>query len=222
MGNARRDPGQPFALGRSGGGLQSLVGPGGHPQAIPWYYHTSLRLYAGDQPGYRHACQEMINRFGTTTDPFVASLVAHACSLGNDSSVDLNHVIDLAGLAAHGKPRDGWSMYTLGAALRRAGRFNEAVSRLDQAARVEPSWTGTPLIAALRLLTERALATHQGNDPHSGPVISKNRVSDLDSNKLRKEIRRTNGAWQYQVEALLLGRELDAENGIGKSRDSAP
>jgi eukaryotic-like serine/threonine-protein kinase len=192
---------------------------GGDPLAIPWYYHAALRLYAGDQPGYRRACRAMIERFGTTTDPFVASLVAHASSLGTDPGVSLDRVIDLAARAASANPRDGWSIYTLGAALRRAGRLDEGMSKLDLAARVDSAWTGTPLIAAVRLLTKRAILIEPGHDARSGPDITHEPVSDLDSNKLRKAIRKTNGAWQYQIEAVLLGRELDADSGPRKSED---
>ena len=46
-------------------------------------------------------------------------------------------------------------------------------------------------------------------------------MSDLDSITLQKEIRRTNGAWQYQVEALLLGRELDAGRTLARNEDSS-
>jgi tetratricopeptide (TPR) repeat protein len=192
---------------------------GGDPGPIPRYYHALLRLYAGDRPGYRDACQAMMDRFGTTTDPFVASLAAHACSLGTDSGVDLDRVIDLAGRAARRKPNDGWSIYTLGAALRRAGRLNEAISTFDQAARVDPAWTGTPLIAALRLLTERARLIQPGHEAQSRVGVAHPPMSDLDSNALQKAIRKTNGAWQYQVEALLVGRELDAGSSPTKSED---
>ena len=97
-----------------------------------------------------------MDRFGTTTDPFVASLAAHACSLGTDRRGRLRprHRTGRAG-----RPRQTTRRLVdlyLGAALRRAGRLDEAISKLDQAARVDPSWSGTPLIAAVRLLTERA------------------------------------------------------------------
>ena len=32
----------------------------------------------------------------------------------------------------------------------------------------------------------------------------------MNSSKLREEIRKSKAAWQHQVEAVLLGRELDA------------
>ena len=77
---------------------------GGDPAAIPWYYHAALRLYARDQPGYLRACQTMVEHFGTTTDAFVASLVAHACSLGTDPGVPLDRVIEIAEVAAPRQP----------------------------------------------------------------------------------------------------------------------
>ncbi len=94
--------------------------------------------------------------------------------------------------------------------LRGAGRLDEAVAKLDLAARVDPGWPGTPLIAAVRELTERARLVPPGNAPTSARAMIKPSKSDLDSGKLQNEIRKTNAAWQYELEALLLGRELDA------------
>ena len=130
---------------------------GGDPGAIPWYYHAMLRLYKGDHPGYRRTCQAMMDRFGTTTDPFVASLVAHACSLGPDSGVDLEPRHQ-PGRPVRPRQTTRWlvDLYPgSGPAPRWA--WDEAISKLDQAARVDPSWTGVPLIAAVRFLTKRAL-----------------------------------------------------------------
>ena len=137
---------------------------GGNALAIPWYFHTLLRLYVGDQPGYRRACESMIERFGTTADGFTATLVAHGCSLGSDPGVSRDRVVDLAKRGARANPRSGLSLYTHGAALRRAGRLDEAMAAFDQAARVDPGWNGTPLIAAQRALTERALLSRPERD----------------------------------------------------------
>jgi WD40 repeat protein/tRNA A-37 threonylcarbamoyl transferase component Bud32 len=183
---------------------------GGEPVAVAWYFHAALRLYASDEPGYRRACQAMLQRFGATRDPFVSSLVAHAATLGPDSGVDAARVVELAEQAARANPRDGWSLYTLGAALRRAGRLDEAVAKLDLAARVSPVWNGIPLVAAVRELTELARLVQPGHDPKFRRPINDKKSSGMDSIKLEKEIRKTNAAWQYQLEAHLLGRELDA------------
>ena len=144
----RRDSGHTLLLGRSGSRVRSLVGVGEDSTAIPWYFHAALRLYSGDKPGYRRACHAMLERFGKTRDPFVASLAAHACSLGVDSGVDASRIVELAEQASRDKPQDCWSLYTLAAALRRAGRLDTALARLEQAVRVNPEWTCTPLIAS--------------------------------------------------------------------------
>ena len=183
---------------------------GGVSNAIPWYFHAALRLYAGDQPGYRRACQTMFERFGKTSDRFVASLIAHACSLGADSGVDATRVVELAEQASRANPRDSWSLYTHAAALRRAGRLDEALAKLEQAVRVNPEWNCAPLIAAVRALTDRDLRVQTGDASNSRRTPLDRSSSAIDASKLRDEIRKTKAAWQYQVEAVLLGRELDA------------
>ena len=68
---ARRDP---WATSIAGAKRRNLTITGrqlgGDAGPIPWYYHAALRLYANDEPGYRHACQTMMERFGSTTDAF--------------------------------------------------------------------------------------------------------------------------------------------------------
>ena len=183
---------------------------GGDSNAIPWYFHAALRLYSGDKPGYRRACHAMLERFGKTRDPFVASLAAHACSLGVDSGVDASRIVELAEQASRHKPQDCWSLYTLAAALRRAGRLDTALARLEQAVRVNPEWTCTPLIAAVRELSDRALRVRTGDEGKSRRTQVDQSSSEMNSSKLREEIRKSKAAWQHQVEAVLLGRELDA------------
>jgi len=183
---------------------------GGDPVAIPWYFHAALRVYANDQAGYRQACKTMWERFGETGDPFVASLVAHACTLGREPGVAADRVVALARRAAGANPRDGWTIFTLGAALRRAGRLAAAVAKLDEATRVDPHWIGAPLVGALRELTERALAGHPGQNLESGAPSTRTKSSRPNSTGLQAEINKTKAAWHYQLEASLLGRELDA------------
>jgi eukaryotic-like serine/threonine-protein kinase len=171
---------------------------GGDPVAVPWYFHALLRVYAKDQPGYRQACATMWESFSKTTDPFIAALVAHACSLGPDCGVASERVIALAEQAARAKPRDGWALFTVGAALRRAERFDEAITKFDEAMTASTRETFIPLIAAMRQLTKRSFP------------------SNLSSTSLASQMKKNNAAWQYEVEAILLGRELDA----GESKTS--
>ena len=102
---------------------------------------TSMRFSActsTTSPAIARPAQTMWERFGKTSDPFIAALVAHASSLAPDCGVDAERVIALAEQAARAKPRDGWSLFTLGAALRRAGRFDQAITKFDQAASESP------------------------------------------------------------------------------------
>ena len=140
-------------------------------RSIPWYFHAALRLYAGDQPGYRRACQTMLERFANDQRSVSPSLVAHAATLGARLRRRPGRVVKLAEQAARTNPRDSWVVYTVGAALRRAGRLDEAVTRLDQAAHVNPDWPGTPLIAAMRELCERARLLRAGQDPQKARAI---------------------------------------------------
>ena len=190
---------------------------GGDQQPIPWYLHALLRLYSGDLPGYRRACQTMLERFATASDPFHRSLVAHAATLSPDSGVDPGRATQLAEQAARTNMRDIWMVYTVGVALRRAGRVDEAVTWLDQASGINPDWPPAPLVAAVRELCERASVPQAGRAPNPGATTVNSRTSHFDGKKLQSEIRKTNAAWQFQIEAWLLGRELDAIS-AGKRR----
>ena len=178
--------------------FERWAGLGGDQQAIPWYLHAALRLYAGDLPGYRRACETMLERFATASDPFHRSLSCStqrrsSCS-SPDSGIEPGRAVLLAEQAARTNMQDVWLVYTVGAALRRAGRVDEAVTWLDQASGIRPDWPPAPVIAAVRELCERANVPQAGRAPNSGaPSVNKGR-SHLDAKKLQSEIRKTNAA----------------------------
>jgi tetratricopeptide (TPR) repeat protein len=190
---------------------------GGESMAIPWYFHAALRLYANDEPGYERACKAMMQRFALNRDPFVKSLVAHACTLGKDSGERADRVVALAEATARARPRDAWVTFTLATALRRAGRPEAALAKLEKAARVNPEWTGVPLIAALRELIQRASRARKEGDPGAGHLVASQRSSELVSINVQKELRKRKAPWQFELEGSLLGRELDA----GRSASAA-
>jgi WD40 repeat protein/tetratricopeptide (TPR) repeat protein/tRNA A-37 threonylcarbamoyl transferase component Bud32 len=182
---------------------------GGDPLPVPLYFHALLRLYANDPPGYRRACMTMWERFRTTSDPFAAALLAHACSLAPDCGVNPDRVLEFAQKATRDKPKDSWTLFTLASALRRANQPELALAKLEEAMKVDPNWPGTPLIAALRELTTQALTAHSGIQTHPDGRPQGNLESPMSSSQLQARIKKLNAAWQYQVEANLLGRELD-------------
>jgi hypothetical protein len=93
--------------------------------------------------------------------------------------------------------------------LRRAGRPVEALTKLEETARVRPEWNGAPLVSALREIIRRATRGGKRCGPDSGHMVVKEGSSDLDSSKIQKELRQRNAAWQFKLEGYLLGRELD-------------
>ena len=86
LGNARRDPREPLRAGTKRRRPTIVGRPSG---AIPARFPGIItRPFASMRAISRDIvvpARTMVEHFGTTTDPFVASLVAHACSLGTDS-----------------------------------------------------------------------------------------------------------------------------------------
>ena len=98
------------------------------------YLHALLLLALGDQAGLRRACSDSLSRYGNTTDPFDANNIAWSCLLGPDAVADREAPVRLAERAVSGAPETMKPrfLYTLGAALCRAGRFEEAIRRLEE------------------------------------------------------------------------------------------
>jgi tetratricopeptide (TPR) repeat protein len=94
-------------------------------------------LEAGDRAGWRRSTAAALDRFGGTTNPWMAHGIARACASGPEATADLGVPIRLAeisvsGLDALNKPI---ALNTLAEALHRAGRYDEAIRRLEEAAR---------------------------------------------------------------------------------------
>ena len=100
------------------------------------YLHILALLEAGNRAGIRRACEDLLKRFGKTTDPAQANSVAWSCVLAPDAVADHEAPVRLAEAALAGHPERGRQrsdvLKTLGAALYRAGRFEEAIRRLDE------------------------------------------------------------------------------------------
>ena len=96
--------------------------------------HTLALLAEGDTAGYRAACAALLERFGGTTNPAIANNVAWWSSLGPNAVADPGAVVRLAEISL-AKSQDAAKsdvLNTLGAALYRAGRHDEAIRHLDE------------------------------------------------------------------------------------------
>jgi WD40 repeat protein/serine/threonine protein kinase/tetratricopeptide (TPR) repeat protein len=110
-----------------------------YPDVAPLHYcHVLSLLASGDESGVRWACSELLDRFGSSTGPLTANDLAWYCVLAHDGVADRAAPVRLAEQAVNGAPVAAKPTYlnTLGAALYRAGRFQEAISRLEEGIRI--------------------------------------------------------------------------------------
>ena len=83
---------------------------------------------------YRQDCGEMLQRFGQTVEADDCHWVAWTCVLAPDDARDWATASVLADQAVQSDPQSARNLNTLGAVLYRAGRFNEALAHLSEAA----------------------------------------------------------------------------------------
>jgi tetratricopeptide (TPR) repeat protein len=101
------------------------------------YHHMLCLLESGDLPGYRRAAADLIARFGKVTAPNEVNNFAWYCVLGANALANLNAPVRMAetALAGYAPNQKRFALNTLGAALYRAGRFDDAIQRLDESGR---------------------------------------------------------------------------------------
>jgi tetratricopeptide (TPR) repeat protein len=91
-------------------------------------------LASGDLPGYRRTCGDMVNWLDNTKETPVAVHVLRTCLTAPDALPDMARLLPLAELAA----KDKTNLRLVGAVLYRAGRYEAAIQKLDEAARNSP------------------------------------------------------------------------------------
>jgi tetratricopeptide (TPR) repeat protein len=96
------------------------------PNEEAWYSLALLHLRDGDLGGYREVCADMLRRFGQRA--------TWTCTLSPDCGIDPARLVGLAEKILAELPRNHWHVNQLGAALYRAGRFEEAITALTEAA----------------------------------------------------------------------------------------
>jgi tetratricopeptide (TPR) repeat protein len=99
-----------------------------------WTPLVGSLIAAGDEAGLRRVSSDLLERFGQTTDPTFANRVSWLCSIIPLPDTDRETPVRLAELAVRDAPaRDGYArLNTLGCALYRAGRYQEAIRRLEE------------------------------------------------------------------------------------------
>jgi serine/threonine protein kinase len=98
-----------------------------------WDYRAVTHLAAGDVDTYRQACTAMLERFEKTDHSETAAIVLQVCVLRHDALADMARLLPLTRVA---DPIWHWGAWVRGAALYRAGRFEESVRCFERAAQM--------------------------------------------------------------------------------------
>ncbi|MBI3407933.1 MAG: protein kinase [Planctomycetes bacterium] len=104
----------------------------------PWHRHALLRLHLGDSNGYRRVCADMLDRFGSAKHAASAQLTVWTCVLAPLTQSDGVRLAPIAERALVDGPKNHSRLLLLGAALYRAGRFQDAVNKLSESIKVAP------------------------------------------------------------------------------------
>jgi tetratricopeptide (TPR) repeat protein len=101
-----------------------------------WAYTAQAHLAAGNIAAYRQACREMHQLHRGTNDPDTAEQIVWTCANRADSLPNMTDLLPLASLAVEAFP---YTARTKGAALVRAGRYEEALQSFDDSSRYNAS-----------------------------------------------------------------------------------
>jgi len=106
---------------------------------ITHHWRALACLGAGDPMGYRDACMRMMQQLAASEKASTCHWVAWACALAPEAISDLVQAVEKAGHAVSEEPDADEHINTLGAALYRAGSYEEAVEWLNEIAQQKPS-----------------------------------------------------------------------------------
>jgi tetratricopeptide (TPR) repeat protein len=99
---------------------------------LPWQVEALALLAAGDTSGYRRVCARLLKHLGQTEDPNTPNNIIWVCVLGPGSVVEIDSCLQWMEKAVARQPNYEL-LNTLGATLHRAGRFEAAIERLNEA-----------------------------------------------------------------------------------------
>ncbi len=158
-----------------------------------------LRLQSGDADGYRRECRSLWAQFRTTSDPKKAFQVIRACVLLPDAAPDADGLVRLAEQAYQKAGSDLEAPGLLGAALYRAGRWQQAEKRLGEVLLLD-------LGPAAEELFFLAMAQHQAKNPAAArqTLARANRLMHLGERRSEDD-QLIRSRLQREAEALILG-----------------
>jgi serine/threonine-protein kinase len=102
------------------------------PDHGPWHGYAELCLFLGDKDEYRRARRDLLERFGDTTDPYVAERASRACLLLPGTEKELAQAVAIAGRAVARNSFDlraePYFEFSRGFAEFRLGHYDRAIA----------------------------------------------------------------------------------------------
>jgi WD40 repeat protein/tetratricopeptide (TPR) repeat protein/tRNA A-37 threonylcarbamoyl transferase component Bud32 len=170
-----------------------------------FYDHALLTLDQGDVDGFRATCAAMLERFARPETASVARWIALACATAPEAIGDPDRAVRVAyrGLAL--LPEDPWSLELLAAVLYRAGRYEEALTRLDQAVERNPKRPNPPVADLIRALAHHRLGQREEARKRLGSAL-------LSLDPILTQGSATSSlTWAWRMTYRLLRREAELE-----------
>jgi Flp pilus assembly protein TadD len=163
-----------------------------------WSEAAMLRWRAGDRAGHRKQCEDLLARFGTTKDADQANTVAWLCVRVPGAVPDLSQPLRLIEDAVKQRPKDTNCLGTLGLALYRAGRHDEAARRLEETVRGQGEEVSLPDWLAL------AMAYHKTGRAADARKWLAKAAATMDKGEYLKTL-----TWEQRLEAQYLRQEAE-------------
>src|SRR5262249_23060482 len=109
-------------------------------EAEIWRVHACFRPLEGDTQGFRKQCVRMRERVKQSSRPEEWLCLATAWLLAPEDSGQVKRWVELQEKFAAAEPKLTWSAFYVGFAYYRAGRYEDAVKRLEQMKDWPMSW----------------------------------------------------------------------------------
>jgi tetratricopeptide (TPR) repeat protein len=156
-------------------------------------FSAVAHLATGEVDAYRRTCAELVHQFETTADIETVRNVLLACVLRPDTLSDMSRLLPLARKAT---PPNHFGTFEVGAALFRAGKYEEAVHSFEAASKVyHPRPAAWCFLAMAQHRLGRAAAARRALDEFK-------RWKDAASHALHDDPTATRPAWSSWHESL--------------------
>jgi serine/threonine protein kinase/Flp pilus assembly protein TadD len=179
---------------------------------LTWYRHALLRLHLGDREGYAKACTAILKRYSEQANVTVADLALWTCVLAADAVAVYPRLVQWGEKLVAARPKDFASLDTLGIALYRAGRFEDALKRLSEANAVYKPADEVRTARGYNLFF-LAMVHHRLGHAEEARKWLHRAIEETDGTQANKPLHKTGDAriaWNRRLTYQLLRREAES------------